>query len=82
MFKQQSLSLHVVSKIFITQNYLPVIHTNILRFTCLAQFKTIDNLGKHNFEKHCCENYSDDLYQCLNMDQILLKIQYFNDSTL
>ena len=32
MFKQQSLSFHVVSKTFITQNYLSVISVNILHF--------------------------------------------------
>ena len=86
IFKQQSLSFHVVSKTFITQNYLFVIPNHILCFTCpyhsyLAHFKTSDNRGKHNFEKqYCGGNYSDDLYQCLNTDQILLKIQYFDDS--
>ena len=35
MFKQQSLSPDVVSKVFITQNYHFVIPNNILRFTCL-----------------------------------------------
>ena len=80
MFKQQSLSFQVVSKTFLTQNYLLVIPNNIFRFTCLyrcclAHFKRRDNRGKHNFEKqYCCGNYSDDAYQCLNTDQILLKI--------
>ena len=35
MFKQQSLSFHVVSKTFITQNYLVLIPSKILRFSCL-----------------------------------------------
>ena len=80
MFKQQSLSFHVVSKTFITQNYLFVIPSNILRFTCLyrsclAHFKARDNRGKHNFEtQYCYGNCFDDVYQCLNTDQILLKI--------
>ena len=88
MFKQQSLSFHLVSKTFIKQNYLFVIPNNILHFTCLyrsclAHFKTRDNRDKHNFEKqYCCENYSDDVYQCPNTDQILLKIQHFDNSTL
>ena len=47
MFKKQSLSFHVVSKTFITQNYLFVIPSNILRFSCLyrsflAHFKPIE----------------------------------------
>ena len=88
MFKQQSLSFHVVSKTFITQNYLFVIPKNILPFTCLyrsclAHFKTRDNQGKLNFEKqYYCGNNSDDMCQCLNTDQIILKIQCFDDSTL
>ena len=83
MFKQLSLSFHVASKTFITQSYLFVIPNNILRFTCLAHFKTRDNQGKHNFKiQYCCWNYSDDVCQCLNTDQILLIIQYFDDSTL
>ena len=88
MFEKQSLSFHVVSKTFITQNYLFVIPSNILRFSCLyhsflAHFKPRDNRGKHDFEKQCyCGNYSDDVYQCLNTDQILLKIQYFDHNTL
>ena len=88
MFKEQSLSFHVVFKIFITQNYLFVIPNNIRHFTCLyhsclAHFKVRDNRGTHNFEKQCyCGNYSDDVCQCLNTDQILLNIQYFDDSIL
>ena len=88
MFKKQSLSFHVVSKTFITQNYLFVIPSNILRFSCLyrsflAHFNPRDNRGKHDFEKqYYCGNYSDDVYQCLNTDQILLKIQYFDHNTL
>ena len=88
MFKKQSLSFHVVSKTFITQNYLFVIPSNILRFSCLyrsflAHFKPRDNRGKHDFEKqYYCGNYSDDVYQFLNTDQILLKIQYFDHNTL
>ena len=68
MFKQQSLSFHVVSKIFIAQNYLFGIPNKILRVTFLyrsrlAQFKTRDNRGKLSFEKqYCCGNYSDDVY--------------------
>ena len=38
MFKQQSLSFHVVSKTFITQNYLVLISSNILCFSCLCPF--------------------------------------------
>ena len=78
-FKRQS-SFHVVPKTFTTQNHLFVIPNKILRFTCLyrsclAHFKTRDNRGKHNFKKqYCCGNYSDDVYQCLNTDQISLKI--------
>ena len=45
IFKQQSLLFHVVSKTFITQNYLFVIPNNIHPFTCLAHFKTRDNRG-------------------------------------
>ena len=80
MFKQQSLSFYIISKTFITKNYISVIPNNILRFTfpnnfCLAHFETSDNWSKHNFEKHyCCGNYSDDIYQCPKTDQILLKI--------
>ena len=68
MFKQQPLLFHVVSKTFITQNYLFVILIIILCFTflcryCLAYFKTRDNRGKNNFEKqYCCGNYSVDVY--------------------
>ena len=71
MFEKQSLSFHVVSKTFITQNYLFVIPSNILRFSCLyrsflAHFKPRDNRGKHDFEKqYYCGNYSDDVCQCL-----------------
>ena len=88
MFKKQWLSFHVVSKTFITQNYLCVIPSNILRFSCLyrsflAHFKPRDNRGKHDFEKQCyCGNYSHNVYQCLNTDQVLLKIQYFDHNTL
>ena len=88
MFKQHSLSFHVVSKTFITQNYLFVIPSNILRFSslyrsCLVHFKPRDNRGKHDFGKqYYCGNYSHDICQCLNTDQILLKIQYFDDNTL
>ena len=88
MFEQQSLSFHVVSKTFITQNYLFVILNNILGFTCLylsclAHFKTRDNRGKHNFDKqYYCGSYSDDVCQCLNTDQILLNMQHFDDSIL
>ena len=35
IFKQQSLSFHVVSKTFITQNYLVFITRSILCFSCL-----------------------------------------------
>ena len=88
MFKKQSLSFYVVSKTFITQNYLFVIPGNILRFSCLcrsflAHFKPRDNRGKHDFQKqYNCGNNSDDVYQCLKTDQILLKIQYFDHNTL
>ena len=88
MFKKQLFSFHVVSKTFITQNYLFVIPSNILHFSCLycsflAYFKPRDNRGKHDFEKqYYCGNYSDDVYQFLNTDQILLKIQYFDHNTL
>ena len=88
MFKQQSSSFHVVSKSFITQNYLFVIPSNILSFSwlyrsCLAHFKSRDNRGKHNFEKQSfCGNYFDDVCQCLSTDQILLKIQYFDHNIL
>ena len=83
MFKKQSLSFHVVSKTFITQNYLFVIPSNILRFSCLyrsflAHFNPRDNRGKHDVEKqYYCGNYFNDVYQCLHTDHILLKIQYF-----
>ena len=58
MFKQQSLSFHIVSKTFITQNFLVFISSNILCFSCLcafclalfACFQARDNRGKHNFE--------------------------------
>ena len=52
MFKQQSLSFDVVSKIFITQNYLVFIPSNILRFSSLAHFQPRDNWDKYNFEKN------------------------------
>ena len=38
MFKKQSLSFHVVSKTFTTQNYLFVIPSNILCFSFIALF--------------------------------------------
>ena len=86
--KEQSLSFPVVFKIFIFTKLLFSIPNKILRFillycSFLVKFKTRDDRGKHNFEKqYCCGNYSDDVYQCLNTDQILLKIQYFHYSTL
>ena len=86
MFKQQPLSFMQFSKYFFTQNNLLVIPNNILCFTCLyrscfAQFETRKNRGKHNFEKqYCCRNYSDDVYQCLNTDQILLRIHKIDNN--
>ena len=88
MFKKKSLSFHVVSKTFIAQNYLSVIPSDILHFFCLnrsflAHFKSRDNRDKHVFEKHYyCGDYSDDVCQCLNTDQIFLKIQNFCHNTL
>ena len=59
MFKQQLLSFHVVSKTFVTQNYLVYIPSNCLRFSYLyrsflarlAHFHPRDNRDKHIFEK-------------------------------
>ena len=84
MFEKHSLLFHVISKAFTIQNYLFVIPSNNFRFSCLyrlfhAHFKPKDNRGKHNFEKqYYCRNYSDYVYQCLNVDQILFKIQYLD----
>ena len=57
----------ITFKTFITQIYLFVVPSNILRFPylyrfCLAHFKPRDNPGKHSFEKQYCRNYFDDIY--------------------
>ena len=67
LFKQQSLSFHVVSETFIAQIYLVFISSNILCFFylcpfCLelfACFQARDNRGKHNFEniRHWGRNF-------------------------
>ena len=59
LFKQQSLSFHVVSKRFIAQSHLVFISSNTLCFSCLcpfylelfACFQARDNRDEHNFEK-------------------------------
>ena len=79
MFKQHSLSFHVVCKTFITQNYLFVIPNNILRFPCLIALvlhilKQEIIEANTTLKNYFCGNYSDDVYQCLNRDQMLLEI--------
>ena len=75
MYKQQ-LSFHVVSKTFVTQNYLVFIPSNSICFSCphcsflacLAHFQPRDNQGKHNFEKetnYILWDFPDDLCHCL-----------------
>ena len=80
MFKEQALSFHVVSK---TLRKITFAIPNNILLSCLVDFKTRGNRGEHNFEKqYYCGNYSDDVCQSFNTDQILLKIQYFDDSIL
>ena len=55
MFKQQSLSFHVVSKTFITQINIQPISFTFHAFTApvfkgYAHFQSRGNRGKHNFE--------------------------------
>ena len=75
----------------ITQNYLVVIFSNFLRFSCLycsclAQlldiFSPEISRQAQFWKKYYCRNYSDDVCQCLNTEQILLRIQYFDHNTL
>ena len=87
MLKDQSLSFHVVSKHLlhkITFLSFPTTSVALLVFIALVLYiLRRDNRGKHNFEKQNYRGtYSDNVCQCLNTDQILLKIQFFGDSIL
>ena len=76
IFKQHPLSFYVVSKIFITQNYLFAF--GLLVFIALL----LHILKQELFKTNTVSKEYDDVYQCLNTDHVSKRIQYFDDSTL